>query len=155
MTPEAVAQRHFRALLARDWLTSVDATHPAELARTKSAFLPIFARDPTGQLASRVLGTLPQSDLNSLSEVAFNAKLYAYHIGLASHGSALAQFTDAAILRVAYPFPDTAYVVYRWVLPPSERPIRGAQVIKLQRDRGRWWLAMLVDFEGLREMLAR
>jgi hypothetical protein len=153
MTPEAVAHRHFRATLARDWLTSVDATHPTELARIKATFLPIFARDPTGMLVNRVLGTLPQSDLNSLSDVAFNAKLYAFHIGLASQGSALARFTDADILGVAQPFPDTAYVVYRWVLPPSERPIRGAQVIKLQRDQGRWWLAMLGEYEGLRELL--
>ncbi len=152
--PEAVAHQHLRAILKQDWLTSAALTHPAELARTKALFLPIFARDSTGMLARRVLGIPAQADLGSVSDVAFNARLYAFHVGLASQGSALARFTDAEILGVALPFPDTAYVVYRWTLPASERPIRGAQVMKLLRDRGRWWLAMLGDFEGLREVLA-
>jgi hypothetical protein len=142
-------------MLKQDWMTSAALTHPDELARTRAAFLPIFTRDASGMLASRVLGTLPQLDLNSLSDEAFVAKLYAFHIRLASQGSALGRFTDAEILGVARPFPDTAYVVYRWVLPASERPIRGVQAMKLQQDRGRWWVSMLGDLEGLRELLAR
>jgi len=153
-TPEVVAHRHLRAILARDWPTSAELTHPSELASTRAAFLPLFARDTTGMLSRRILGSPPQTDLSSLSDVAFNAQLYAFHVGLASQGTAMERFTDAEMLGVAHPHPDTAYVVYRWMLPRAERPIRGAQVVKLQRDQGQWWLSMLADFEGLREMLA-
>ena len=135
--PGAVALRHFRAIISRDWRTSAELTHPVELARTKAAFLPVFAADTTAFLQLRVLELPREVQLPEMSDVDFNARLFAFHIGLAAQGSALSRFTDAEVLAVAMPYPDTAYVVYRWQLPPAGRPIRGAQVVKLQRDQNR------------------
>jgi hypothetical protein len=153
-TPEAVALLHGRALIRRNWQVSAALTHPAEVARVKAAFLPIFLGDTSGLLARRVLGAPPQLDLASLSDVDFYARLWSFQVAYTSRGTALDRFTEMQIVGVARPFPDTAYVVYRFLLPANERPIRGTQSMKLQFDRGRWWLAMLSDFESLREMLS-
>src|SRR4051812_15483508 len=57
-----------RALLAQGWQTSATLTAPAELARTKAAFLPLLARDSTGALAHRLLGVPPQVRLATLPD---------------------------------------------------------------------------------------
>lgn len=152
-TPEEIARRHGRALIRGDWLTSAALTHPDEVARTKAAFLSIFVRDTSGSLARRVLNAPLQLDLASLPDVEFYSRLWSFQVRSTAGRTALARFTDIAIEGVARPFPDTAYVVYRWLLPSSERPIRSSQVMKLQLDRGRWWLDKLSDFESLRETL--
>jgi hypothetical protein len=90
-----------------------------------------------------------------MSDVVFNARLWAFHVDLASRGTALDRFTGVDILGVAQPHPDTAYVVHRWRLPPTERPLRTTTSTRVVRSQGRWLLDMLADFEGLREMLVQ
>lgn len=153
-TPKSVVRQHLRATIRQDSAASIAPTHPDELARTRAAFLPIFARDTTGLLATRVFGQLPPGGVEALPDAEFHARLFGFHVALASQGSALDRFTDVEILAVARPSPDMAYMIYRWVLPPAERPLRGANVTELRWDQGRWWLVMLGDLEGLRELLA-
>jgi hypothetical protein len=154
LAPTEVVQRFGDALLAKDWTTSASLTDPEELARNKAAFLPIFEKDSSHRLASRILGTPPQLVLSSLSDVDFNARLFAFFVGTSSQGSALGRFQGINVYGVAQPEPDRAYVVYQWRLPASERPIRSVQAMELRRVDGQWRLKMLADFEGLRELLA-
>lgn len=140
-------------MLRQDWRTSASLVRPPELARRRAAFLPIFAADSSGNLARRILGDVGPGELHSMSDVEFNARLFAFHANLASRGTAFDRFTGVEILGVAQPWPDTAYVVYRWQLPADERPIRGQHVTKVVRAEGRLWLDMLADFEGFRSSL--
>jgi hypothetical protein len=153
--PGKVALRHLQAMLKADWTTNALLTRPDELARNRTSFEPIFLADTSGNITRRVMGQLTQLELRNLSDVDFNARLFAFHVKLASQGSAFERFVDAQIIAVAQPQPDTAYVVWQWKLPAGERPIRGPAAMKLVKERGKWWLDMLTDFEGLRQMLIR
>jgi hypothetical protein len=155
LSPADVVERYANALIARDWATCVSLTDPEELARNKAAFIPIFQRDSSGQLASRVLGAPRQLVVSSLSDREFNARLFAFFVATSSQGSALERFRGVDIFGTANPTPDRAFVIYQWRLPATERPIRGVQAMELRRVGGQWRLKMLADFEGLREMLAR
>lgn len=155
LSPAAVVERYANALIAKDWATCVSLTDPEELARNKAAFIPIFQRDSSGQLASRVLGAPRQLVVNSLSDREFNARLFAFYVSSSSQGSALERFQGVDIFGTANPTPDSAFVIYQWRLPAAERPIRGVQAMELRRIKGQWRLKMLADFEGLREMLTR
>ena len=155
LSPAAVVERYANALIAKDWATCVSLTDPEELARNKAAFIPIFQRDSSGQLASRILGAPRQLVVSSLSDREFNARLFAFFVSSSSQGSALERFQGVDIFGTANPAPDRAFVIYQWRLPAAERPIRGVQAMELRRVRGQWRLKMLADFEGLREMLAR
>ena len=117
--------------------------------------MPIFQRDSSGQLASRILGTPRQLVVSSLSDREFNARLFAFFVSSSSQGSALERFQGVDTLGTANPTPERAFVVYQWRLPVAERPIRGVEAMELRRVGGQWRLKMLADFEGLREMLAR
>jgi hypothetical protein len=152
--PQQTVERHLLALLAGDWETSAALARPDELAANRHSFQPLFMSDTAGFLAQRVLRR-QRTDLEQLSDVEFNALLWGFHVGLASQGTALSRFTGVDVLAVAQPAPDTAYVIHRWRLPPAERPIRGANVTKVVRLNGRWYLDMLADFTGLRETLAQ
>jgi len=154
LTPEQVVQRYADALLAKDWRTAATLTDPEELARNKAGFLPIFEKDSSHRLAARILGTPTQLVLGSLSDVEFNARLFAFFVGASSQGSAIDRFQGINIYGVAEPEPARAYVIYQWRLPASEPPIRGVQAMELHRVGGQWRLKMLADFEGLRELLA-
>jgi hypothetical protein len=153
--PAHVALRHLQAMLKADWKTNASLTRPDELARNRASFEPIFLRDTEGNITRRVMGPLSHAELRNLSDVDFNARLFEFHVKLASQGSAFERFVDATIIAVAQPQPDTAYVVWQWKLPTDERPIRGPAAMKLVRQSGKWWLDMLTDFEGLRQMLVR
>ena len=155
LSPTAVVERYANALIAKDWATCVSLTDPEELARNKAAFMPIFQRDSTGQLASRILGAPRQLVVSSLSDREFNARLFAFFVSTSSQGSARERFQGVDIFGTANPAPDRAFVIYQWRLPAAERPIRGVQAMELRRVGGQWRLKMLADFEGLREMLAR
>jgi hypothetical protein len=155
LSPAAVVERYANALIAKDWATCVSLTDPEELARNKAAFMPIFQRDSSGQLASRVLGAPRQLVVSSLSDQEFNARLFAFFVSSSSQGSALERFQGVDIFGTANPTPDRAFVIYQWRLPAAERPIRGVQAMELRRIKGQWRLKMLADFEGLREMLTR
>ena len=154
-SPASIAEQFANALIAKDWTTCASLTDPEELARNKAAFMPIFQRDSSGQLASRILGTPRQLVISTLSDQEFNARLFAFFVATSSPGSALDRFQGIEIVHVANPTPDQAFVIYRWRLPQGERPIRGVQAMELRRVGGQWRLKMLADFEGLREMLAR
>ena len=153
--PGSVALRHLRAIIKRDFQTSAALTHPEELARTRKAFEPIFSADRDGNLTRRVLGDVKPADVASFTDIEFNARLFTFHVMLASQGSAIGRFTDADIIAVAQTQPDTAYVIWQWKLPSNERPIRSRDAMMLVRHKNKWWLDMLTDFEGLRHMLAR
>lgn len=155
LSPAAVVERYANALIAKDWATCVSLTDPEELARNKAAFVPIFERDSSGQLASQVLRTPRQLVVSSLSDREFNARLFAFFVSSSSQGSALERFQGVDIFGTANAPPDRAFVIYRWRLPGGERPIRGVQAMELRRIKGQWRLKMLADFEGLREMLTR
>ena len=155
LSPTAVVERYANALIAKDWATCVGLTDPEELARNKAAFIPIFQRDSSGQLASRILGAPRQLVVSSLSDREFNARLFAFFVSTSSQGSALERFQGVDIFGTANPAPDRAFVIYQWRLAAAERPIRGVQAMELRRVGGQWRLKMLADFEGLREMLAR
>jgi hypothetical protein len=154
-SPADVVERYANALIAKDWATCVSLTDPEELARNKAAFLPLFQRDSSGQLASRILGTPRQLVVSTLSDREFNARLFAFFVATSSPGSALTRFQGVTVFGVSNPMPDRAFVIYQWRLPEGERPMRGVQAMELRRTGGHWWLKMLADFEGLREMLAR
>src|SRR5437870_12013223 len=68
LCPAAVVERYANALIAKDWATCVSLTDPEELARNKAAFIPIFQRASSGQLASRILGAPRQLVVSSLSD---------------------------------------------------------------------------------------
>lgn len=155
LSPAAVVERYANALIAKDWATCVSLTDPEELARNKAAFMPIFQRDSSGQLASQVLGSPRQLVVSSLSDREFNARLFAFFVSSSSQGSTLERFQGVEILGTANPTPDRAFVIYQWRLPAGERPIRGVQAMELRGVSGQWRLKMLADFEGSREMLAR
>jgi hypothetical protein len=155
LSPAAVVERYANALIAKDWATCVSLTDPEELARNKAAFMPIFQRDSSGQLASQVLGAPRQLVVSSLSDREFNARLFAFLVATSSQGSALERFQGVEIFGTADATPDRAFVIYQWRLPAAERPIRGVQAMELRRVKGQWCLKMLADFEGLREMLTR
>lgn len=153
--PGRVALRHLRAMVRRDFKTSAALTLPEELARTRKAFQPIFSADPDGNITRRVMGDVKPADLPALTDIEFNARLFNFHVTLASQGTAFERFTDVDIFAVAQPHPDTAYVVWQWKLPSNERPIRNPNATMLVRYMDKWWLDMLTDFEGLRQLLAR
>jgi hypothetical protein len=92
LSPAAVVERYADALIAKDWATCVSLTDPEELARNKAAFMPIFQRDSSGQLASRILGAPRQLVVSSLSDREFNARLFAFFVSSSSQGSALERF---------------------------------------------------------------
>jgi hypothetical protein len=154
-SPGRVFEQFSAAMIAKDWTTCASLTDPEELARNKAAFLPIFQRDSSGQLASRILGTPRQLVVSTLSDREFNARLFAFQVATASRGTVLSRFQGIDIFGVANPTPDRAFVIYQWRLPQGERPIRGVQAAELRRVGGQWRLKMLGDFEGMRELLAR
>ena len=154
-TPQAVVKQFGESLIARNWNVCANLIDPRELARNKAMFVPIFARDSSGQLSTRILATPRDSVVKALSDQEFNARLYAFFVGTASRGSAIDRFQGIDIDGVATPEPDHAFVIYSWKLPTTERPIRGAQTMELHRIKGEWYLDMLADFESLRDLLAR
>ena len=154
-SPGAVVKRFGEALIAKDWAVCASLINPAELARNRAMFAPIFQRDSSGQLSRRILGVSRDSVLRVLEDQEFNARLNAFFVDMASRGSALDRFQGIDILGVTTQEKDHAFVVYRWRLPQGERPLRGAMANELHRVNGRWYLDMLADFESLRDLLAR
>lgn len=152
--PEQVVERHLLALIGKDWETSASLTRPDELAQNRQSIQPLLLADTTGILSRRIVGR-SRAELNELTDVEFNAAMWAFQVSLTAQGTALDRFTGVEIVGTARPAPDTAFVVYRWVLPADERPIRSANVAKVVRVSGRWYLDMLADFTGLREMITR
>jgi hypothetical protein len=140
-------------MIAKNWTAVAQLVDPAELARNKAMFKPVFDRDTTKFLMLRILNDTTRRSIDMLSDLEFNAKLFAFAIGLRSQNTAFDRFTGVQIFGVARPEPDHAFVVYQFTLPSGERPIRGRQVVELHRRNGRWMLDMLSDFTDLKELV--
>jgi hypothetical protein len=153
--PEAVSRAFHEAMIRKDWTTAVSLVDPAELARNKAMIKPVFDADTAGYLMLRVLNDTTRRRFDDISDVEFNARLFAFVTGVSSQGSAIDRFQGVDVFAVARPADDQAFVIYQWRLPAGERPIRGRNVAELHRRDGKWRMVMLGDFTNLRELLEK
>lgn len=154
-SPEVATRQFHEAIIRKDWTAAVQQVDPAELTRNKAMFKSVFDRDTTRYLMKRILDDASNRRFDELSDVEFNARLYAFFVGVNARGSAINRFAGVDIIAVARPEADHAFVVYQWRLPSTERPIRGRNVTELHRRNGEWKLDMLADFVDLKELLER
>ena len=154
-SPEATARSFYEGMIRKDWNAVVQFVDPAELARNKAMFKPLFDRDSTRFLMQRLLNDKSGRRFDELSDNEFNSRLFAFFVGVSTQGSAIDRIQGVDILAVAKPEPDHAFVVYQWRLPAGERPIRGRNVTELHRRNGRWLMDMMADFTGIKEAYER
>ncbi len=153
--PEAVAREFHEAMLRKDWPAAARLVDPAELARNKAMFRPVFQADTSRYLMLRVLNDTTTRAFDDLSDLEVNARLFAFATGVNSQRSAFNRFQGVEIFGASRPSDDRAFVIYQWTLPPDERPIRGKLVTQLRKIDGEWRMEMLGDFMNLKELLER
>jgi hypothetical protein len=154
-SPESVSRQFHEAMIRKDWTAAVQLVDPAELARNKAMFKPVFDRDTTRYLMKRILNDDSGRRFDELSDVEFNSRLFGFVTQVRAESSGTPRFLGVDVMAVAIPEPDHAFVVYQWRLPPGERPIRGRNVTELHRRNGKWMLDMLGDFTDFKELLER
>ncbi|MGQ0765213.1 MAG: hypothetical protein ACT4OZ_06055 [Gemmatimonadota bacterium] len=148
-----VVRRYLEAVRSQNWIGCALLTHPDELSRIRRDFLPVFARDSSGQMARRLLGVPTQLRIESLDSVDFAARLFANFVAESAPGTAYAVFQNPEIPG-SFPLgSDSSIVVYRFRLPPDSLPLRSWQT-KLVRRYGREWrIDMIADFSGLLRLM--
>lgn len=150
-SPEVVSRVYLEALISKDWTKAVQQVDPAELARNRAMFKPLFDRDSTNFLMQRLLDEHSSRRFADFSDAEFNARLLAFFIGVSTRGTAIDRLQGVDVFGVARPEEDHAFVVYQWRLPEGERPIRGRNVNELHRRNGKWLLDMAADFTSIKE----
>jgi len=150
-----VVRRYLEAMRSKKWMGCALLAHPEELGRIRRDFLPVFARDSTGEVAEQILGVPRQLRVTSLDSVELAARLFGYYVRVTSLGSAFSVFQSPEVLGSLSHGPDSAVVVYRFRLPADSLPLRSWQTKLVRRFGSEWRIDMLADFSGMLRELAR
>jgi hypothetical protein len=86
--------------------------------------------------------------------VEFAARLFAFFVTQNAPGTALNEFTGVEVAGSIPRGADTVIVVYRYLLPTDQPPLRSWQTKTLRRYGSEWRVDMLADFSGLLTTLA-
>ncbi len=152
-SPEGAARLLLEALRAGDYLAAARATDPAELRRNRQLFDSLLAGDQGDYLAVRLFQVDSVAQVRRLGDAEFTARLFAFQWRSAGGQRFLEAATGLDVVGVVQRHPDSAHVVYRWVLRADTTASRSFSVETMVRCGKEWCAAMLGDLRGLAAML--
>ncbi len=152
---ERAARQSLEALRLGDYAGAALAVHPARLRETRVLYDSLLRAGQATYIAQRIFQLPDSQALLGLDDAAFTAGIFRFGWMLDGGDQSMRKFIGVEIVGTLRQGRDTAHVVYRYTLPPSELPLQSYTVKTMLRCGASWCANMLGDVRSLYSLLAQ